>query len=64
MPADKYTDSKIIRTIKDVIARWEPRIVITSTPIERPDDMTIVITINYDIPELNKSDSFQYRFNQ
>ena len=64
MPADQYTDTKIIKTLKDVISRWEPRIVITSTPLEHPDDMTIVITINYDIPELNKSDSFQYRFNK
>lgn len=60
-PMDKYLVQKITRTIKDIISLWEPRVRITSIPIEY-DDITIKFTIYYDIPELNVSDSYEYVF--
>ena len=60
-PMDKYLVQKITRTIKDMISTWEPRIRIKSIPIES-DDLSIKLTIYYDIPELNVSDSYEYVF--
>ena len=60
-PIDKYLIQKMVRTIKDIITTWEPRIRIKSIPIDYDDD-TIKFTIYYDIPELNISDKYEYVF--
>lgn len=58
---DKYSTEKINLTIKSILNTWEPRIVVTSAPIEHHDDNSIEITINYYIPALNNAiDSFVY----
>ena len=60
-PMDKYLIQKIIRTVESMITTWEPRIRVKSIPIEY-DDLTIKLTIYYDIPELNVSDKYEYVF--
>jgi phage baseplate assembly protein W len=59
MPFDKYTTQKMVNTIKGIIASYEPRIMITSMPAVYDDDKNeFLITINYIVPKLNKSDSY------
>lgn len=37
-PFDKYTTQKIIKTLTDILTRWEPRIQITSMPTSYNED--------------------------
>ena len=64
-PLEKYGAEKIIKIIKRIIADWEPRIVVTSTPMKYFDDThEVFITINYDIPDLQTSDSYELNFSR
>ena len=60
-PNDKYTFEKILKTVETILNTWEPRIKIISMPLEH-DDITVKITINYEIPALNAIDSYIYLF--
>ena len=64
-PLEKYGAEKIVKIIKGIIADWEPRINVTSTPMRYFDDThEIFITINYDIPDLQTSDSYELNFSR
>lgn len=60
-PFDKHTTQKMIKTIRDTITRWEPRIEIISLPTTYNEDkQEFNITINYYVPSLHLKDKFQY----
>jgi phage baseplate assembly protein W len=59
-PYDKYTTQKMINTLKDIIATYEPRIQVVSMPVSYNEDkQEFSITINYVIPELMMDDTLQ-----
>lgn len=59
-PFDKYTTQKMINTLKDIIAKYEPRIEIESMPTTYDEDKhEFLFTINYYVPALLMKDSFQ-----
>ena len=59
-PYDKYTTQKMINTLKDIIAKYEPRIQVTSMPVTySEEDQEFTLTINYVIPELAMADTLQ-----
>lgn len=58
---DKYINEKIVKTMRNILLTWEPRINIIDMPIQNSDDL-VEITINYVIPALNESDAFIYSF--
>jgi len=59
-PYDKYTTQKMINTLKSIIAKYEPRIEVTSMPVVYNEDkQEFMITINYIIPALMMDDTLQ-----
>ena len=64
-PFDKHTTEKMLKTIREIIRKYEPRINVISIPTEyREDSNTFSMTIFYEIPELNESDSYQLNLTQ
>lgn len=58
-PFDKHTTEKLLKTMRRIIADYEPRIEIIKIPTEvNEDDQTISMTIFYSIPALNATDSY------
>lgn len=59
-PFDKYTTQKMIKTLKEIVASYEPRIEIISMPVAYDEDkQEFSITINYYIPALAMNDTYQ-----
>lgn len=59
-PFDKHTTEKMLKTIREIIRKYEPRINVISIPTEYSEDTnTFSMTIFYEIPELGVSDSYQ-----
>lgn len=60
-PFDKHTTEKMLKTIRSIIGRYEPRIEIISIPTEYdPDKQEFCMTINYFIPSLSINDTMKY----
>lgn len=54
-PVMSFTVDKIVRTIKQMVERWEPRIQIVDIPVEADEDnQCYYIQLKYLIPTLNK----------
>ena len=64
-PFDKYTAQKMIKTLREIIGTYEPRIQITSMPVEYTEDkQEFCITINYVIPALELNDTYQVKLSR
>jgi phage baseplate assembly protein W len=60
-PFDKHMTQKMIKTVRDILTKWEPRIEIVSIPTTYNEDkQEYVMTINYFVPSLKMNDKFQY----
>jgi phage baseplate assembly protein W len=58
-PLNKYSAEKIVKTIKQMIETWEPRIVVDNVDINTDEtETTYIITLNYHIPELKDNDVY------
>ena len=54
-PVMDFTTDKIVRTLKDMLERWEPRIQVLDIPIEANEqDQSYYIQIKYLVPTLSK----------
>lgn len=57
-PVISFTTDKIVRTIRQMIERWEPRIQIIDIPIEADEDeQCYYVQLKYLIPTLQKESS-------
>lgn len=64
-PMMQYTVDKIVRTIKEMIQKWQPRITVLNTPIQTDEeDNTYYIRINYYIPTLKQKSSIDLAINK
>ena len=64
-PVMEFTTDKIIRALKQMIEKWEPRIQITDIPIEADEqEQCYYIQINYLVPTLNKETSVSVTLNK
>ena len=59
-PFDKHSTEKLLKTVRKIIADYEPRIQVLRIPTEIDEDQqTISMTIYYSIPALNATDSYK-----
>lgn len=64
-PMNKFTSDKIVKTVVAMIQRWQPRIVLQSTPIEaNQQDNSYYIQLNYYIPMLEQQSSTIVQINR
>lgn len=64
-PVINFTTDKIVRTIKQMIEKWEPRIQIIDIPIEADEDQQCYyIQLKYVIPTLQKETSIMLNLNK
>ena len=64
-PFDKHTTEKMLKTIREIIGKYEPRVEIVSIPTEYDEDThTFSMTVHYIIPELEVEDSYQLELTQ
>lgn len=60
-PFDKHTTEKMLKTIRKIIANYEPRIEVISIPTTYDEDkQEFHMTINYYIPSLLINDTLEY----
>jgi phage baseplate assembly protein W len=60
-PMNKYTVDKIVKTIKQMIEKWEPRIIVIDVPITAyEEDVSYGIQVIYYIPELNANGEYNF----
>lgn len=58
---NKYTVDKIVKTIKQMLEKWEPRIIVIDVPITvYEDDVSYGIQVIYYIPELNANGEYNF----
>lgn len=58
-PFDKHTTEKMLKTLRDIIAKYEPRIKVESIPTTYDEDSnTFSMKINYIIPDLGVYDVY------
>lgn len=64
-PAVSFTADKIVRTIKQMIEKWEPRIQVIDVPIEVDQQgLCYYLQINYFVPTLDKNSSALIKLEQ
>lgn len=64
-PMIQFTADKIVRTLKEMIEKWQPRISIINTPIQTDiENNTYYIKINYYIPTLKRKSSLDISLNK
>lgn len=64
-PVISFTTDKIVRTIKQMVERWEPRIQIVDIPIEADEDeQCYYIQLRYLIPTLQTESSIMMNLNK
>lgn len=64
-PMNKFSQQKIIKTIKSMIQDWQPRIQVQQLPILIDElNQTYFIQIIYIIPLINESDSINVSINK
>lgn len=64
-PMLQFTADKIVRTLRDMIQKWQPRITILDMPIQTDsENNTYYIQINYYIPTLKQKSSINIAINK
>lgn len=64
-PFMSFTTDKIVRTIKQMVERWEPRIQITDIPVEVDEEaQCYYMQLKYIIPTLQKESSILLNLNR
>lgn len=64
-PVISFTTDKIVRTIKQMVERWEPRVQIIDIPIEADEEQQCYyIQLKYLIPTLQKESSIMMNLNR
>lgn len=57
---DKHTTEKMLKTIRNIISTYEPRVEIISIPTEYDEDKNeYKLTVNYYVPSLMESATTQ-----
>lgn len=57
---DKHTTEKMLKTIRNIISTYEPRVEILSIPTEYDEDKNeYKLTVNYYVPSLMESATTQ-----
>lgn len=59
-PINDITGQKILRTIREMLDRWQPRIVIDNIQMQvNIDQLSYLITLNFSVPSIEAQDSIQ-----